>query len=208
MVAVPTTAEPDPSSIERRLVIHNVSWDQYSGLLASLDGHPGLHITYLAGSVEIVTNSPLHERAKKRLARLFEAWTEEAEVDVEGYGETTFRKQIADRGLEADECYTLGRREDAEGNVDRPDLAIEVVVSRPLLDKLQVYAGLEVPEVWTWTDGVLVAHILEGDRYRASDRSRLFPGFDFKLAAELLQEERMLDAVKRLRKAIRPDREA
>lgn len=31
-----------------------------------------------------------------------------------------------------------------------PQIAIEIMVSNPLLDKLDVYAGLGVAEVWVW----------------------------------------------------------
>jgi hypothetical protein len=57
---------------------------------------------------------------------LVEVWAMERDVDLRGFGGTTFRREARQRGLEPDECYKL----------------IEVIVSNPLVDKRAVYAGL------------------------------------------------------------------
>jgi hypothetical protein len=56
------------------------------------------------------------------------------------------------------------------------------VVSSPLVDKLRVYAGLDVPEVWMWREGVIHVFVLEGDEYCESERSRLTPDLDLTYA--------------------------
>ncbi|MGZ3421844.1 MAG: Uma2 family endonuclease, partial [Polyangiales bacterium] len=108
----------------------------------------------------------------------------------------TFRKRAKERGLEPDECYVIG---ECEEDIEKPDIAIEVIVSSPLLDKLQVYAGLDVREVWVWRAGVIRAFILEGERYREAERSELLPELDFALIAELAEEAKQIDAVRALR---------
>lgn len=59
-----------------------------------------------------------------------------------------------------------------------PDLAIEIVMSDPLVDKLEVYAGRGVPEVWVYRSGVLRIHRLVGERYEGRSRSELMPELD------------------------------
>ena len=91
----------------------------------------------------------LHEDAKTIIGRLIEVWAMEHDVDLRGFGGTTFRREAKERGLEPDECYKLGKLE--EDGV--PDIAVEVIVSSALVDKMAVYAGLGVPEVWEWRPG-------------------------------------------------------
>lgn len=83
------------------------------------------------------------------------------------------------RGLEADECYTVGQVPEEV----MPQIAIEVMVSNPLVDKLDVYAGLGIQEVWIWhsTDRRLVVHRLHGRRYVEQERSLVLPALDLEL---------------------------
>lgn len=128
---------------DRRFVLHGVPWETYVALRDTLDeSGSGLRMTYLEGTLELMSPSRNHEDYKKIIARLVEAYAEEKDLDLRGYGGMTFRKKAKKRGLEPDECYSLGRMG------KRPDIALEVVVSSGLVDKLDVYHGLGVPEVW------------------------------------------------------------
>lgn len=49
-----------------------------------------------------------HGGYEKRIARLIELYALERGVPLSGYGSTTFRAAVAERGLEPDECYVLG----------------------------------------------------------------------------------------------------
>ena len=56
---------------EQRVVLEGVSWQQYELLLATLgDDFPGLRLSYLEGTLEIMTTSPLHEELKKTITRI------------------------------------------------------------------------------------------------------------------------------------------
>jgi Uma2 family endonuclease len=191
-VSHPPADDPE----EHRLLLHGISWEQYEQLVEMFDERPGLRLTYLCGALEIMTTSRRHEVIKARIGRLVDAWSEQKRIDLRRYGGPTFRKRAKERGLEPDECYVLG---ECEEDIEKPDIAIEIVVSSPLIDKLQVYAGLDIREVWVWRAGVIRAHILEDDRYRESERSELLPELDFALIAELAEEAKQIDAVRALR---------
>src|SRR2546423_7095740 len=150
-----------PSDHERRFVLHDIPWWMYVALRDALDHRGSLKMTYLEGDLELMTPSTLHEDAKTIIARLIEAWAMERNVDLRGFGGATFRREAKQRGLEPDECYKLGSL-DKDGV---PDIAVEVVVSSGLVDKLEVYAGLGVPEVWLWQheSGALAVWRLVGD---------------------------------------------
>jgi Uma2 family endonuclease len=173
--------EPD----EQRVVLYGVTWDQYVQISEMFPDRPALRLTYLEGALEIMVTGGKHEQVKKRIARLIETWSEVRDVDLRGWGSTTFRKAAKERGLEPDECYKLGKLDDD----DVPDVAIEVIVSSGLVDKMAVYAGLGVPEVWEWrpTARTLVVHRLRGDAYERHDRSAVLPELDLALLSSFVQ---------------------
>jgi len=76
-----------------------------------------------------------------------------------------------------DESYSFGTRRDV------PDLAFEVVHGRWRVDKLEVYRGLGVSEVWLVREGVIHVHRLEGQAYVVQPRSSLLPDLDLDLVA-------------------------
>ena len=192
--------ERPAADAERRFLLHDVTWWAYVALRDTLEGS-GTRMTYLEGSLELMSPSETHEEEKKLIARLMEAWADRHEIDLRGFGSTTYRREAEKRGLEPDECYTVGPKvADAP-----PQIAIEVVVSSPLLDKLDVYAGLGVLEVWVWNSPrrELVVHRLAGRRYTAHDRSELLAGLDLALlAAHVRAGESHTALVKRYRAAL------
>jgi Uma2 family endonuclease len=157
-------------------------------------------MTYLEGELENMSPSSRHEAIKTLLARLIEAWAEEHDVPLNGYGSTTYRDAAAARALEPDECYVVG------GPKEVPDLAIEVVVTGGGIDKLAVYRGLGVPEVWFWVDGRIAIYQLGSGGYASSPRSALLPGLDpSDLAGTLAEADEceQTQAVKAFRARIR-----
>ncbi len=184
---------------EQRLTLEGVTWQQYDALVALfIDQFPALRMTYLEGTLELMTNSPEHERLKKIIARLIEAFAEEADIDLNGYGSTTFRQQAAARGLEPDECYSLGELGDA------PDLAIEIVITSGGVDKLSVYQGLGVQEVWFWENGQFSLYSLTDPKagYEPVAASRLLPGLDLAIIAQFIDYPSQTQAVKAFRRAL------
>lgn len=183
---------PDADELDQHVILHNITWDQYVALAESRGESAAPRLTYLEGELEIMSPSGDHERAKKLIARLVEAYDEVREIGLFGMGSTTFRKQAKQRGLEPDECYCIGAVREL------PDLAIEVALREGYIDKLAVYAGLGVPEVWFWARGAFHVHVLDDaiGEYRAQDRSKLLPELDLARVAELIN-----------RAGGRPDRE-
>ncbi|TMQ15592.1 MAG: Uma2 family endonuclease [Deltaproteobacteria bacterium] len=187
---------------EPRFVLQGVPWWTYVALRDALDDHAGLKLTYLEGTLELMSPSLLHEDAKKIIARLLEAWATEIDLDLRGFGSTTFRREARQRGLEPDECYKLGKlEEDAV-----PDIAIEVVVSSSAVDKMAVYAGLGVPEVWVWqpsTGAIVVNRLVEG-AYQRRERSEVLPALDLAQLAKFVQPgESQTQLVKAYQAALR-----
>jgi Uma2 family endonuclease len=190
---------PAVEHIDQRVCLHAVDWDAFESILAARGEDGGTRITYLDGELEFITPSIDHESLKKFLARLLETWSELMSIELEGYGSWTLKEKAKRLGVEADECYVVGPR----AHPPRvPDFAIEVVWTRGGLDKLEVYRGLGVPEVWFWQDGTLRFFLLQGDRYLAATRSHALPDLDPALITRCMAEPTQTKALRTLRLAL------
>ncbi|MFO1419949.1 MAG: Uma2 family endonuclease [Candidatus Competibacteraceae bacterium] len=186
--------------IDQRVRLHGIDWEGYQSFLALRGEQSGTRVTYWNGELELMSPSINHEIFKKTLARLLEAYAEERGIELNGYGSWTVKSAKDRLGVEADECYGVGPR-DAEPTI--PDIAIEVIWTSGGIDKLEVYRGLRVPEVWFWQKGVLRFFLLEEDAYLSGTRSRLLPDLDPALIARCMGESSQTQAVRALRAALR-----
>lgn len=177
---------------DQRVVLHGVSWQDFERLLAIRGERAGVRMTYLEGELELMTPSRTHEGIKTTIGRILEAHAMARDLIIEGFGSWTLRNELRERGIEPDECYIVGT-----ADKDRPDLAIEVIWTSGGIDKLDVYRGLGVPEVWLWRQGRIEVHVLHGDSYTRVETSGLLPDVDLTLAARcLLQAASQTEAVK------------
>jgi Uma2 family endonuclease len=189
---------PAPVERDEFVVLYGVEWKTYCAVRELFDS-PGVRMTYLKGALEIMSPSRRHEGYKKRIARLLELFALERSISLSGYGSTTFRKALEARGLEPDECYVLDR--DLTDD-DYPDIALEVVISSGGIDKLEVYRGLGVREVWFWHEGRFRVYVLDDGAYALRERSALVPTLDFAELAAFAEETDQLAALQRYRKKL------
>jgi Uma2 family endonuclease len=85
-----------------------------------------------------------------------------------------------------------------------PQIALEVVVSSGLVDKLDVYSGLGVPEVWVFERGALTVYLLTEEGYRAHPSSEVLPALDITQLASFVRIDVMQSAaVREYRAALR-----
>lgn len=204
-MAVPTPYTPPgppPKALpEQRMLIHGVTWKDYVVLREVLDT-PGLRMTYCQGALELMSPSRIHELRKKSIARLVELYAILRRLPLVGYGSTTFRNEAKERGAEPDECYRVGSlMKDGE----LPDIALEVIHTNPLLDKLHVYQGLAVPELWLYKDGAFELYHLTDAGYERVERSTFLPELDFLLIARLAEREDQHEALQELRERLQSE---
>jgi Uma2 family endonuclease len=203
MSAARLLPEPvDPKTMDHFVYLH-VDWNGYQQLLAMRGESSVPRITYLEGLAELMSPSRYHELDKTCFARLLETWSEIANVPLEGYGSWTLEDEKADRGAEADECYTVRRV--VKSDDDRPDIAIEVVWTSGGIDKLEVYRKLGVREVWFYERGTLRLFALRrevDDVYRAISRSELLPELPTNVLLQCMQKPDQTSAVRALRASL------
>ena len=183
---------------EQRFLLSGVTWEQYETLRSTLDeSHSGLRMFYLEGMLELFMPSRDHELNKTTFGRLLEYFGLEKNIRLYGYGSTTYRNRAKERGLEPDESYAVGTQKEI------PDIAIEVIITSGLLDKLEIYRGLGVGEVWVWQEGQLLIYRLRDDQYEQIPRSEFLPELDLALLIECAAIPDQHDAVTAFRDALR-----
>jgi Uma2 family endonuclease len=190
-----------PGDVDQRVILTAVTWKQYESLLELFgDDHPGVRLAYLEGDLEIMSPSRKHERIKTTLGRLVELYALERDIPLTGLGSTTFREVAKERGAEPDECYCTGPEKEF------PDIAVEVILTSGGINKLAIYEGLGVPEVWFWRAGALHVYGLGPDGYRRRDRSDLLPELDVARLASLAELPDQTQAVRAFRDFLRGER--
>ena len=167
---------------ESRFLIHGLNWTKYEQLLELL-GDDGPRMAYLDGVVELMAPDFLHEDSTYILGRMVTDLVVGLGISARGLRSSTFTRQSVEGGVEPDECFYLTNidqlRGHKKGNLDvlpPPDLVVEVEITSSLLDKLKLYAGLEVPEIWRYDGTDLTILLLQPDgTYTAAAASRAFP---------------------------------
>jgi len=198
--SVPFLEPPSPEADDDHFVVlRDVDWKTYCALRELFDS-PGVRMTYLKGALEIMSPSRRHEGYKTRIARLIELFALERDVHLLGYGSTTFKKSLEERGLEPDECYVLDR--DLSDD-DYPDIALEVVIRSGGINKLEVYQGLGVREVWFWHRGGFRLFALGASGYVEVTQSELVPALDFEVLASFAEQADQHEALKSYRDRLR-----
>jgi Uma2 family endonuclease len=189
-----TTAD----SVDQRVFLNDVSWADLELILQIRGDSSGVRLTYLNGVLELMSPSVDHEGIKKTIARLLETYAEEKGLTLNGFGSWTLKRAGKARALEPDECYSL-----SAGRPSKPDLAIEVIWTSGGIDKLEVYRGLEIGEVWLWREGEITVHVLVGERYEPRKRSAAVPDLDLTELARHIDAEHQTEAVRRYRDSLR-----
>lgn len=213
-----TVATPSPPLVRRatppetevgRVLLRGVPWSLYEQLL-DLIGDGPQRMTYDNGLLEVEMPSRPHEHCKWIAGRFVEAYMDAFGVGYEAEVSTTWRREPEGGGLEADESYyiknlaAVAGKDEIDLAVDPPpDLAIEIDLSPPALEKISVYGRLGVPEVWRWRNGELAVLERQADgSYARREQSLALPGFPLeKLAKELARSphEHQSQAVREFR---------
>ena len=179
---------------EQRVVLHNVSWQTYERILADHVSSSAPHFTFDHGELEIVSPSAEHERYVRRLDNLIQIVADEMDLEAEGLGSTTFRREELERGFEPDCCYYVANERRVRGKneldltVDPPpDLVIEVDITSPSIGKLPIFAEFGVPEVWRFrSERLAILGLSPSGEYVEVPERRVFPGLTSGEVSELM----------------------
>ena len=166
-----------------RLVVDDADWPLYEAVLAEV-GEGEVRVTFDDGLMELEVPSPRHEELSRAANRWVEVFLEEHGVEYRNVGSMTQRRPDLAGGLEADESYyiqglaAVGTRAIDLSRDPPPDLAVEIDLSPPAVEKQSIYGRLGVPEIWRWRDDRLAIHRRQEDGgYVEVDASLVLPDF-------------------------------
>ncbi|ACK71095.1 protein of unknown function DUF820 [Gloeothece citriformis PCC 7424] len=164
----------------QRVLLQNISWGEFEGILSELGEHRAIRLSYYQGILELRMPLPEHEVNKEIIGDMVKILLEELEIDRECFGSTTFKREDMPAGIEPDNCFyiknyrvMIGKKR-IDLRVDPPpDLAIEV----DLISKTQLaaYEALGVSELWRYENEQLHINVLQEGKYIESSMSSIFP---------------------------------
>jgi Uma2 family endonuclease len=184
-----TSVPPRPyDNGDQRIVIQGVDWDVYDCLSEAIGEGQHVRLAYDGEDLEIMTAGYPHERYKEMLGKIVAAVSRAKGIPRKTAGETTWKRLEIERGLQADECYyfhadkfaaveaAFARQSMDIADYPNPDLAIEIDLSGPKVDRPGIYAKLQVAEVWRFDGESLVIEQLRDDgSYAPAETSRFLP---------------------------------
>jgi Uma2 family endonuclease len=141
---------------DQRIVITNLSWEEYVAINDAIVERPNIRMFYCEGRLTLLTESRKHRWDGERLGQLVAELARVLKVPVEDAASATFRRRAKRRGVEGDKTFYFRENaakmkgsKDIDLNVQPPpDLAIEVEVSHSADDAVIAWGGLGVAEVW------------------------------------------------------------
>jgi Uma2 family endonuclease len=204
-----------PAQLAEQRVLLRADWELYQRLLAKNEDCSNPRFAYNDGWLEIMTLSERHEEPNRTLALLVEVLAEEFGYNLRRLGSTTFTRADLLKGVEPDSCFYLQNLAAVRGKAKidlardpPPDLVIEVDITHPSLDKLPIFAGLGVPEIWL-CDGRRVKFLrLTGENYRETTHSLALSLLTDDIATRFLRANEELESLAWLRQVRAWAREA
>ncbi len=169
---------PEGASIH----LPNIKWETYEGIVNELEVESRVRVIYDRGDLYLKTKSRKHEIISRLFFPLIEVLVEARGGDFISIGEATLNSQLANRGIEADDCFYFS--DVAAQSADRkfdlaidppPDLAVEVDFTHSSVDKDGIYAALRVPEIWRWENDRVTFYRLADGVYEETECSVQFP---------------------------------
>ena len=171
---------------DKRVVIVDVTWDCYESLVEQIGESRNCRVAFDGKDIEMMTLGPFHERQKSLLDWFIMIVAAELKIERQPMGSTTWKRKKLKRAIESDVCYYFDPAKLAAAaaaadsdNIDiypNPDLAAEVDISPPKIDRPGIYAALQVPEFWRVRNKAVSIEQLGPDgTYMPVPRSRFLP---------------------------------
>lgn len=182
MVSAKTSASPtfQVPLAEKRVTLHNISWDAYEMILKVLGDKRAAKLTYHHGTLEIMTPLEEHENSSSILDDYVKILTEEEDLTLKSMQSTTLNRPELKAGAEPDQCYylvnePLVRGKTVDLRVDPPpDLVVEVDITHTDINKNLLYAEIGVPEFWRYDGQYLKIYLLQNGAYQEVETSPTF----------------------------------
>ena len=148
---------------EERGVMRDVSWNLYDRLTDAIAERSSIRVAFDGKDVEIMVLGPAHENLGGLLSTFVDEVCDALDVDPHQLGSTTWKRPEVSRGRRSgsvllfrpgeggDVPSALARDSNDGAAYPLPDLAVEIDISPPKIDRPGIYSALRVPEVWRFS---------------------------------------------------------
>jgi Uma2 family endonuclease len=176
------------------MVLENVSWETFVALADERRGSVP-RMTYSEGVLEMMSPKRKRENIGRLIGRMVEAYSEIKGIEILSVASVTVKRSDLKKAYEADESYYVTSidqvlaKEELDFEVDpAPDLVVEVELTSSAIEKMELFAAMQVREVWRH-DGTSVQFYrwLNG-RYNLIQTSVELPGLDAALINRFLEQ--------------------
>jgi Uma2 family endonuclease len=185
------------------VVLGPVGWVPYVTLSDAVANRHNPRMLYLDGDLSLLTTCRHHDRYAEFLNVLVVFVASGIGLTWETAGQSTFRREKWEVGIEGDRTYYFGgHAEIMKGPVEidlstqpPPDLAIEVEVTHPADIALSIWGRLGVPEVWRYRakfNRLDICSRHDDESYRSADESRYLPGLR---ASDIEEQMKLADSL-------------
>lgn len=179
---------------ETRIVLENVSWEIFVALADERRGSVP-RLSYNEGVLEMMSPKRKHENISCLLGRMIEAYSEIRGIEILSVASVTVKRSDLKKAYEADESYYVTNidkvlaKEELDFEVDPPpDLVIEVELTSSAIDKLELFAAMQVREVWRHDGTSVQFYRLSNGRYDCIAESTELPGLSSDLINRYLDQ--------------------
>lgn len=167
---------------ENRTSLSNVRWETFIELAEQRRGSIP-RMTFCEGVLELMSPLRQHENIGRLIGRMVETYTEVRGIEIHSVASTTFKRKDLQRAFEADESYYIQHadlmrvKEHTDLTTDPPpDLVIEVEMTSSLIEKIDLFATMGVPELWRHDGESLWMYALVDNRYQLIESSLALSG--------------------------------
>lgn len=176
------------------LLLHNVSWEEYECVLDEFAQKSAYRIYYNNGVLKIMSPRANHEYPKDVALSLVRVYADEFNIPLDSYGSTTWRQKKKLKGAEADTSFYIKNAAKVRGVKDfdlnlviPPEVVVEIDTSNESWDKFEIYAALEIEEIWRCDGTNFQLYRLVEGKYEAIEESLSLPLISGSLLTEFLQ---------------------
>lgn len=177
-----STVDRIHSESESRTVLENVAWDTYSALADQRRGSVP-RMTYDNGVLEMMSPKREHENIGRLIGRMVETYSERKDIEIISVASVTVKRSDLSKAFEADESYYITHatqllpKIELDFGVDPPpDLVIEIELTSSAIKKMQLFAAMNILEVWRHDGESLQMYRWEDGNYHLIESSLQLPG--------------------------------
>lgn len=173
-ITQPIAKTPDislvPQIAEQRVVFHDLSWENYQQILAALGNKRSSRLTYDRGTLEITMPLETHENIVRFIDIFIRVLVMELGLKMKTMGSTTLDRPDLQKSAEPDNCYYIQHQPQVAGKIvdlntdPPPDLIVEIDITHTDIDKLNLYASMNVSEFWRYNNRVLRIYQLQDNQ--------------------------------------------